>query len=102
MSNIALTIALVVGYGLSPAAVLWLCKRYSFPRKVGPILILYLAGALAGNAGIIPEEAYPLQDVLTTLLVPLAIPLMLFSCDFKRWDVRNAVLTLVTGVVSVV
>ncbi len=93
---------LILIYILMPAVVIWLCEKYSILNKLGPILLLYIIGAIIGNTGLMPASAAKIQDIMMTLIIPIAIPLMLFSCDFKRWDIRGALLTLVTGVVAVV
>ncbi|GAB1374033.1 DUF819 domain-containing protein [Bacteroidales bacterium] len=96
------TTLLVITYLVTPAAILWMTARVPFLKKIGPVLLLYLVGILLGNSGLIPQGAYDLQDLIVTVIIPLAIPLMLFSCDFKRWDIKNAILTLITGTIAVV
>lgn len=96
-----MTLPILLAYILTPAAVLWLCSKIPFLNKIGPVLLLYLVGVIVGNSGLIPHSAYSLQDLIVTVIIPLAIPLMLFSCDFRHWDIKNALLTLVTGVVAV-
>ncbi|MDD2281255.1 MAG: DUF819 family protein, partial [Bacteroidales bacterium] len=97
-----MTLPILLAYILTPAAVLWLCSKIPFLNKIGPVLLLYLIGVIIGNSGLIPHSAYSLQDLIVTVIIPLAIPLMLFSCDFRHWDIKNALLTLITGVVAVV
>lgn len=93
---------LVFIYLFTPALVLKLCNQYEFLKKIGPVLLLYLIGILLGNSGLIPIGANEVQDIITTIIIPLAIPLMLFSCNFLHWDIKNAILTLLTGLVAVV
>lgn len=97
-----MTLLILLLYVLTPAAVLWLCSKISFLNKIGPVLLLYLIGVIVGNVGIIPHSAYSLQDLIVTVIIPLAIPLMLFTCDFRHWDIKKALLTLITGVIAVV
>ncbi len=97
-----MTIALIILYLFAPAAVLWLCKRVAILNKIGPVLLLYMLGIIAGNSGIIEDDTYRLQDLLVTVIIPLAIPLMLFSCDFLRWNIKGALLTLLSGTIAVV
>lgn len=93
---------LTAAYIITPAIVLWLCRKIKFLGKIGPVLLLYLIGIILGNSGLIPENAFKLQDMIVTIIIPLAIPMMLFSCNFLQWNIRNAVLTLVTGIIAVV
>lgn len=96
------TALLILVYILTPAAILWLTSKVTLLRKIGPVLLLYLVGIIIGNTGAVPEGANSIQDLLVTIIIPLAIPLMLFSCDFKRWDIKNAILTLITGTFAVI
>lgn len=87
---------------LAPAGVLWLCRRVKILGKAGPVLILYFLGLVVGNIGWKPSGLPALQDTLTNVTVPLAIPLMLFGCTFRRSETRSQLLALVTGLVAVV
>ncbi len=87
---------------LAPAGVLWLCRRVKILGKIGPVLILYFLGLVVGNIGWKPSGLPALQDTLTKVTVPLAIPLMLFGCTFRRSETRSQLLALVTGLVAVV
>lgn len=94
-------IILVAGFCLIPAGVLWLCRKFSFLGKIGPVLLLYALGIIIGNIGLMPEQMPAVQDLLSNAMVPLAIPLMLFSCTFKMSGARSQILALVTGMISV-
>ena len=99
--NIVNWIILVAGFCLIPAGVLRLCRRYSFLGKIGPVLLLYAIGIIIGNIGLMPGQMPAVQEILSNAMVPLAIPLMLFSCRFKMSGARSQILALVTGLVSV-
>ena len=86
---------------LVPVGVLWLCDRVRWLGKVGPVLILYIIGIVAGNI-FHPSGMAQIQDVLSSAMVPLAIPLMLFSCSFRRSETRSQLLALLTGIAAVV
>ena len=94
-------IILITGFCIIPAGVLWLCRKFSFLGKIGPVLILYLIGLVIGNIGLMPEQMPAVQELLSNAMVPLAIPLMLFGCTFKRSGTRSQLLALVTGIVAV-
>lgn len=99
--NIVNWIILVAGFSLIPAGVLRLCRRYSFLGKIGPVLLLYAIGIIIGNIGLMPGQMPAVQEILSNAMVPLAIPLMLFSCRFRMSGARSQILALVTGLVSV-
>ena len=85
---------------LAPAGVLWLCRRYAPLGKVGPVLILYILGIIVGNIFHPPGMAQ-VQEILSSAMVPLAIPLMLFSCTFRRSGTRSQLLALLSGLLAV-
>lgn len=95
------SIILVAGFCLIPAGVLWLCRKFSFLGKIGPVLLLYGLGIIIGNIGIMPQQLPAVQDLMSNAMVPLAIPLMLFGCTFKLSGARSQILALITGMISV-
>jgi uncharacterized membrane protein len=94
-------IILIAAFCLIPSGVLWLCRRFSFLGKIGPVLILYFIGIVIGNIGLMPGQLPAVQELMSNAMVPLAIPLMLFSCTFKLSGARSQILALVTGMISV-
>lgn len=100
-------ILLVAIFLLAPAGVLWLCRRVKWMGKVGPVLLLYLIGIAIGNIGLVPGLGLPsgtagIQDILSSAMVPIAIPLMLLGCTFRRSETRSQVLALFTGLLAVI
>ena len=68
--------------------------------KIGPVLILYIIGIIFGNL-FHPSGMAGIQEVLSSAMVPLAIPLMLFSCTFRRSGTRSQLLALLSGLFAV-
>lgn len=95
------TILLALVFVLTPAGVMWLCRKVAWLGKIGPVLILYILGVILGNLVHVPYQAQ-LQDILSSAAVPLAIPLMLFTCTFRRSETRSQLLALITGLVAVI
>lgn len=97
-------VILVFFYFLFPALVVYLDRKFTLVNKIGSVVICYGMGLLIGNIGILPEGVFDLQENLTTLIVPLAIPLLLFSLDIRKWIkmAGKTFLSLVLGLVSVV
>jgi uncharacterized membrane protein len=100
--HIVNTIILAVAFCTIPAGVLWLCRRFPVLGKIGPVFILYLIGLIIGNTGLMPEQLKGVQNIISNATVPLAIPLMLFSCTFSKQETRSQALALVTGMISVI
>ena len=53
--EIVQSIILTAVFCLIPAGVLWLCRRFSWLGKIGPVLILYSIGIIIGNTGLMQE-----------------------------------------------
>lgn len=79
------TIALILFYFLFPVAAIYLAARYSFLNKLGAVVICYIAGLIAGNAGLLPAGLGALQNPLMLVTICLALPLMFFSINVRRW-----------------
>lgn len=95
-------ILLVLFFCIAPAVVLWLCKKVPFFGKIGPILILYILGVVIGNLPWINEGSYELKDTITTILIPLALPMMLFACAITRESLKGVFRSLIAGLVAII
>ncbi len=64
---------------------------------------LYAAGTITEN-DVRYFQVYHLQDLLTTLSIAIALPLLLFSLDVKRWFkvAGRTFLSMILGLVSVI
>ena len=99
--SILITVVLTLVFCLTPALVLWLCRRFPLLGKVGPIMVLYAIGMIIGNLPVLPVEIKPLQDMIPNIMVPLAIPMLLFGCTFSRKELRLQVKLCASGFLSV-
>ena len=97
----AVTILYALIFILAPAGVLWLCRKVKWIGKIGPVLTLYILGIILGNIWH-PEGLASIQDLLSNATVPLAIPLMLFGCTFRKSETRSQLLALITGIFAVI
>ncbi len=64
-------------------------------------MVLYAIGMIIGNLPFIPAEIKPLQEIIPNIMVPLAIPMMLFGCSFSRKELRLQIKLCVSGFLSV-
>ncbi|MBR1630906.1 MAG: DUF819 family protein [Paludibacteraceae bacterium] len=73
----------------TPLLIVWLHQRYGWVRRIGTVIMAYAIGILLSVTGITPahpsESLAQIQTLLMNVSVPLAIPLMLFGCDFRLW-----------------
>ena len=84
-----------------PAGVIWLCRRYPLLDKIGPIMVLYAIGMVIGNLPWLPEQMKVLQEMIPNIMVPLAIPMMLFGCVFSGREIKLQIKILISGFLSV-
>ena len=98
-------------YVLFPLLIIEGFKRWTIVQKIGTVVLAYAVGIIASLSGVIqfPDPAVAasfskLQSTIMNVAVPLAIPLMLFNCDFKLWTkaLPKTAWALVTGLVAVV
>ena len=68
--------------------------------RIGPIMILYGIGLVVANIPM-PSQIEVLQELLPNVLIPLAIPMMLFGCSFTRDAAGLQVRVVLSGFVSV-
>ncbi len=96
-------VLLILFYLLTPFVILHLCHRFPFVNKLGAVFIAYLVGLVAGNVGILQVWAQKIQETITTITIPLAIPLLLFSANIKQWKnmAGKALIALIIGIISI-
>lgn len=86
---------------VAPAGVIWACQRYKVLGKIGPIMVLYAIGMVIGNLPFLPEGIKSLQDMIPNVMIPLAIPMMLFGCHFSSREAGLQLKLVVSGFLSV-
>ena len=79
-------------YVLVPLLIIEGFKRWKWVQTLGTVVLAYAVGIIASLCGVFhfqdPEVAVSfskMQSMMMNVAVPLAIPLMLFNCDFKLW-----------------
>ena len=98
-------------YVLIPIAIIECFKRSKWMRKIGTVVAAYAIGIIFALTGFVHFEAgteaavtfSKLQSTLMSVTVPLAIPLMLFNCDFRLWTkaLPKTIWSLVGGITAV-
>lgn len=86
---------------LTPALVVWLCRRFTALEKIGPIMVLYAIGIVVANLPFNAEELVEVANFIPNVMVPLAIPMMLFGCEFSRRMLGTQLRVVLCGFVSV-
>ena len=98
-------------YIVFPILIIEAFKRWTIVQKIGTVVLAYAVGIIASLCGVfnfatpeVAESFNKLQSTIMSVAVPLAIPLMLFNCDFKLWtkSLPKTAWALVTGIVAVI
>ena len=98
---------LLIFYIVAPAGVLFICRKNKVFNKIGPVLTLYLLGVLVANIGILPTEEtaykkiFDFMESFSGALIPLALPMILFGCNFRKFSLGKSVGAFVIGSASV-
>jgi uncharacterized membrane protein len=64
-------------------------------------MVLYAVGMVVGNLPFLPDGIGTLQDMIPNVMIPLAIPLMLFGCRFSSREMGLQLKIVVSGFLSV-
>ena len=97
-------------YIIFPILIIEAFKRWTVVQKIGTVVLAYAVGIIASLCGVfhfadpVAGAAFgKLQSTIMSVAVPLAIPLMLFNCDFKLWTkaLPKTAWALVTGIAAV-
>ena len=88
---------------LFPAPVIFLNNRFKVVEKIGIVLICYICGMIVGNVGILPESFSGIQTTMQDVSICLALPLILFSVDIKKWlkTAKKGIICMLLAVVSI-
>ncbi len=99
-------------YIVAPVMIIEAFKHWTWTQKIGTVVLAYAVGIILALSGACSFEEgtaaaatfNKVQSLLMSIAVPLAIPLMLFNCDFKLWTkaLPKTIWSLVGGVVAVV
>ncbi len=84
-----------------PFLVMLASKRWRVVEKINPMVILYVIGLVVGNVGIVGQEGVDVCTKFSNVTVLLAIPLMLLSCDFRKWSAKASLKAFFVGLTSV-
>jgi uncharacterized membrane protein len=120
-------ILLTIFYLLTPALIIHLSGKYLLLRKAGNIILVYILGLIVGNIGLLPDISnmaidHPafanfaqmlgvkmdskmmLQETITNLAIPLALPLLLMTLNFQGWTrmAGRTFISMLTGMAAVI
>ncbi len=81
-----------------------LCERISILNKIGPVIICFIFGLFLSFSGILPDNAIETQDLIMSLSVVVALPMLLFSSNIKTWKslAGKTSLSFILGMISLI
>jgi len=87
-----------------PILVIYSCYKYPLVDKLGAVVICYIAGIILGNTGLLPDGFAKVQESITNLSVIIALPILLFSLDVKKWTRHSgkAILSIFLATFSII
>ena len=87
-----------------PAIAMWLGKRWQWVERVSPMTLLYIIGLLVANLTHFSatSDVAVVNNAANAVAIPLAIPLMLMSCNLSSWSTGRALKVLFCGLAAVV
>lgn len=104
-----MTIITILIYLFFPVLIILFFQRSKIAQKVGTVMLAYFVGIVMSLSGLFPmpnesAEMAKIQELFMNITVPLAIPLMLFSCNFKLWtkSLPKTFKALIAGLVAIV
>lgn len=106
-----MNIIILLIYTLTPLLIIKIYEHYGAARKIGTVMLAYMAGIILSviqtytpvNLFDAHTHALHIQSVLTSITIPLAIPLMLFGADFRVWtrSLPKATAALIAGIIAI-
>lgn len=98
-------------YLLFPIIIVSAFHKWKILQKIGTVILAYAVGIIMSLTGFVTFEPgtadaatfESIQKLIMNISVPIAIPLMLFNCDFKLWTraLPKTILALVGGIIAI-
>jgi uncharacterized membrane protein len=103
LENLLLSVIQVLFLLLFPFVLVKISEAGKKAGIISPILLCYLVGIILGNIKVVPLDR-ELSMTIAEAAVPVAIPLIMFSTDFKRWMglARKTIISFFLVIISVV
>ena len=80
---------ITAGYFIFPIVIILLFSRYKWAKAAGTVILAYAVGIIPALFGLTHFDegsvGLSIQKNIMNIAVPIAIPLMLFNCNFKLW-----------------
>ncbi|MEI6449502.1 MAG: DUF819 family protein [Actinomycetes bacterium] len=81
-----ITVLVALMVVLFPILPLHVGNRHPLVDRIGAVVICYAAGLLLGSRRVLPSSAASVGDAVSSVAVPLALCLIFFSLDLRKWS----------------
>ncbi len=97
-------ILLILFYFGFPILVIKLTQKSKLADRIGAVVICYAVGLIVGNVGLISTDLTNLQNTISEITIAVAIPLILFSANLKKWLklINKTIVSLLLGLLAVI
>ncbi|MCP4749106.1 MAG: DUF819 family protein [Desulfobacteraceae bacterium] len=91
-------------YIFFPALIIYLCCTCEKLNKIGAVIFCYIGGIGLGNSAILPGNVLELQEIASEGAVAIALPLLLFSINIKKWSrlAGKTMLSMCLAIMSII
>lgn len=99
-----MTYLFILLYLISPLGILYLIDKFEWLNKIGAVMLAYGVGLSLASLNIFPQNIEVIHEILISISIPVAIPLLLFSSDLRQWTklAPKSVLSLILGIISLI
>ncbi len=96
-------VLLILAYFGAPIVILHLCHRIPFLNKMGAVIVAYAVGLIMGAFWVSKTGAGSIANIVSSITVPLALPLLLFSAQLGKLKgvAVKGLIALVAGIAAV-
>ena len=86
-----------------PLLIMQLARKWTWIDRVSPMAVLYIIGLLVANLTpwLQDKSLLELNDTTGALCIPLAIPLMLMSCNLRNWSAAGTLKAFLSGITAI-
>ncbi len=81
-----------------------ICEKIKILNKIGPVIVSFIIGLALSFSGILPDNAFETQDLIMSLSVVIALPLLLFNSNIRTWRsiAGKTSLSFLLGMISLI
>lgn len=97
-------IFLSVFFLLFPYFIIRMTEKFSFLKKMGSVVLAFIAGLILSFSGLLPESANGVQEIFMSATVIIALPMLLFGSDIRSWKkiAGKTLISFISAIISLI